>query len=90
MVEPELAENRLEQAAPLPIVAGRKVEGHRNVLANVDLLYNTRRSRCRGDEGGDVAIGGGAGGGARVGRHGGVAASGREKEMRKLETRIWG
>lgn len=69
VVEAELAKDGLEQTAPLAVVAGREVEENQDVLADVDPLHNASRSRLRGDDGGVIVRGGGAGG-ERVERHG--------------------
>ena len=92
VVEAELAEDRLEQGAPLPVVDGRQVEEDRDVLANVDLLHDVGRSRLRSSYEGVIV--GGRTGGVNVGHHGrrerDVATGERAEEMRKRETRILG
>ena len=72
VIEPELAEDGLEENAPLPIVRRGEVEEDENMRADVHLLHDGGRSRLRSVWKG-LRGDGGAGGGVHRRRHGGAS-----------------
>ena len=72
VIEPKLAEDGLEENAPLPIVRRGEVEEDGNMRADVHLLHDGGRSRLR-SVGKRLRGDGGAGGGVRRRRHGGAS-----------------